>query len=131
MQVGNFLGVVAPKEYDAIQAAAQLKVKWSDPPTIARQSATSGRHARRDATRAGKDRGARIDDAEHRATSSVDAAMTSAAKTYSGTFKYHYQMHAPIGPNVAVADVTAEQRDRSSRTSRTATATRARRSPQR
>ena len=28
----NFLGVVAPHEYDAIQAAAQLKVKWADPP---------------------------------------------------------------------------------------------------
>src|SRR5262249_19434270 len=26
--VGNFVGVVAPKEYDAIQAASQLKVKW-------------------------------------------------------------------------------------------------------
>ena len=37
---------------------------------------------------------------------SVDAAMASAAKTYGGTFKYHYQMHAPIGPNVSVADVT-------------------------
>ena len=33
-------------------------------------------------------------------------AMASAAKTYSGTFKYHYQMHAPIGPNAALADVT-------------------------
>ena len=29
---GNFLGVVAPKEYDAIQAAAQLKVKWAETP---------------------------------------------------------------------------------------------------
>ena len=28
----DFLGVVAPNEYDAIQAAAQLKVKWADPP---------------------------------------------------------------------------------------------------
>ena len=28
----NFLGVVAPTEYEAIQAAAQLKVKWADPP---------------------------------------------------------------------------------------------------
>ena len=36
----------------------------------------------------------------------VDSAMKTAAKTYSGTFMYHYQMHAPIGPNVAVADVT-------------------------
>jgi len=32
--------------------------------------------------------------------------MASAAKTFAGTFKYHYQMHAPIGPNVSVADVT-------------------------
>src|SRR5439155_20649022 len=31
---GNFLAVVAEKEYDAIQAAAQLKVKWGDMPTI-------------------------------------------------------------------------------------------------
>jgi hypothetical protein len=29
---GDFLGVVAPKEYDAIQAAAQLKVTYDDPP---------------------------------------------------------------------------------------------------
>ena len=34
--------------------------------------------------------------------------MASAAKTWGGTFKYHYQMHAPIGPNVAVADVTKD-----------------------
>ena len=30
----DFLGVVAPHEYDAIQAAAQLKVKWADPPAV-------------------------------------------------------------------------------------------------
>src|SRR5438477_5121724 len=34
VRAGNFLGVVAEKEYDAIQAAAQLKVKWADMPTI-------------------------------------------------------------------------------------------------
>ena len=31
---GDFLAVVAPQEYDAIQAAAQLKVKWAEPPPI-------------------------------------------------------------------------------------------------
>ena len=31
---GDFLGVVAPQEYDAIQAAALLKVKWADPPAV-------------------------------------------------------------------------------------------------
>ena len=30
VQKGNFVGVVAPHEWDAIQAAAQLKVKWDD-----------------------------------------------------------------------------------------------------
>ena len=32
LQKGNFVGVVAPKEYDAIQAAAQLKVTWAAMP---------------------------------------------------------------------------------------------------
>ena len=35
VQVGNFLAVVAPKEYDAIQAAAQLKVVWKNDPKLA------------------------------------------------------------------------------------------------
>src|SRR3954452_21002496 len=34
LQVGNFVGVVAPREYDAIQAAAQLKVTWAPMPPI-------------------------------------------------------------------------------------------------
>ena len=29
--VGNFVGVVAPNEWDAIQAAAELKVHWEEP----------------------------------------------------------------------------------------------------
>jgi nicotinate dehydrogenase subunit B len=100
VHVGNFLGVVAPKEYDAIQAAAQLKVTWSDPPKIS----GSGNlwQSMRDFDSAGQ-APARI----AFQSGDVDAAMKSAAKTYSGTFKYHYQMHAPIGPNVAVADVTS------------------------
>ena len=31
---GDFVGVVAPKEYDAIQAAAQLKVTWQESATL-------------------------------------------------------------------------------------------------
>jgi hypothetical protein len=31
---GDFLAVVAPEEYAAIQAASQLKVKWAEPPPI-------------------------------------------------------------------------------------------------
>ena len=31
---GNFVGVIASQEYDAIRAAAQLKVEWADPPPL-------------------------------------------------------------------------------------------------
>jgi CO/xanthine dehydrogenase Mo-binding subunit len=101
VHVGNVLGVVAPKEYDAIQAAAQLKVQWSDPPPIS----GSGNlwKSMRDLDSAGQ-APARI----AAQTGDVVAAMKSAAKTYSGTFTYHYNMHAPIGPNVVVADVTKD-----------------------
>ena len=34
IQVGDFVGVVAPKEYNAIQAAQQLKVTWADSPIL-------------------------------------------------------------------------------------------------
>jgi len=100
VQVGNLLGVVAPKEFDAIQAAAQLKVTWSTPPAIypvgnlwmgMRAFDGKGQAPARIAAQAGN----------------VDQAMASAAKTYSNTFTYHYQMHAPIGPNAALADVTS------------------------
>jgi CO/xanthine dehydrogenase Mo-binding subunit len=100
VQVGNFLGVVAPKEFDAIQAAAQLKVTWSTPPAISdvgnlwkgmRDFDTAGKAPARIAAQNGD----------------VDTAMKNAAKTYANTFKYHYNMHAPIGPNAALADVTS------------------------
>jgi len=99
VHVGNFLGVTAPKEFDAIQAAAQLKVTWSTPPAITptgnvwksmRDFDAAGKAPARIATQKGD----------------VDAGMKSAVKTYANTFSYHYNMHAPIGPNAAIADVT-------------------------
>jgi CO/xanthine dehydrogenase Mo-binding subunit len=99
VHVGNFLGVVAPKEFDAIQAAAQLKVTWSTPPAISPVgNLWSGMRAFDSAGKAP----ARIAAAK----GDVDSAMKTAAKTFAGTFTYHYQMHAPIGPNAALADVT-------------------------
>jgi nicotinate dehydrogenase subunit B len=110
VRVGNFLAVVAPKEYDAIQAAAQLKVAWSDPPKLydvgnlwkgMRAFDSAGQAPARIAANGPTTPGLK-------GASSVDAAMASAAKTFAGTFKHHYQMHGPIGPNVAVADVTQD-----------------------
>ena len=42
VQINNFLAVVAPKEYDAIQAAAQLKVVWKSDPKFG--SGSSGNY---------------------------------------------------------------------------------------
>jgi nicotinate dehydrogenase subunit B len=38
----------------------------------------------------------------------VNEALASAAHVLSGTYKYAYQIHAPIGPQCAVADVTPD-----------------------
>ena len=100
VQVNNFLGVVAPKEYDAIQAAAQLKVVWNTNPILPgtgnlwahyRQLDSAGKIAATVPTNKGN----------------VDQALASSAHTVAGSFAHHYQGHMPIGPSCCVADVTA------------------------
>jgi CO/xanthine dehydrogenase Mo-binding subunit len=98
IHVSNFLGVVAPIEYDAIQAAAQLKVTWSPMPEISGSGDLWEGMREQDA--------AGLVAAKYSvSTGNVEAALASAAHTYSATYKYHYQMHGPIGPNLAIADV--------------------------
>jgi nicotinate dehydrogenase subunit B len=100
VQINNFLSVVAPKEYDAIQAAAQLKVVWKDDPKF---SAASGNYWSwlRQAGDTNTTNPARWT----ADTGGVPAAMASAVKTVSATYKYHYNQYVPIGPHCAVADV--------------------------
>ena len=99
VRVNNFIGVVAPKEFDAIQAAAQLKVVWNTNPILP-GTGNLWKHYR-DVDSAGK-----IAATLNAATKgNVDAALASAAHTVSGTFMHHYQGHMPIGPSCAVADV--------------------------
>ncbi|HEY3921693.1 MAG TPA: molybdopterin cofactor-binding domain-containing protein [Gaiellaceae bacterium] len=101
VQVNNWLGVVAPKEYDAIQAAAQLKVVWkSDPKFNAGGSAdywswlrTAGDTNTINPPRIATD------------TGGVPTALTSSAHTVSATYKYQYNNFVPIGPHCAVADI--------------------------
>jgi CO/xanthine dehydrogenase Mo-binding subunit len=97
---GDFVGVVGPNEYEVIQAAAQLKVKWSESPIL------PGHGNLFDSFRAADSAGkmpARI-------TSNVgnfDNALKSAAKTVSASFKYPYNGHTPLGPACAVGDYRA------------------------
>jgi nicotinate dehydrogenase subunit B len=95
----DFLGVVAPKEYDAIQAAAQLKVKYATPPTISSSGNLWEQMRAFDSAGQAPAR-AQV------ATGNVDRALASAARTVSASYMYHYQGHVPIGPACAVADVT-------------------------
>ena len=96
---GNFVGVVADREYTAIQAASQLKVKWADMPKIA--AVGNVFKQMRDHDSAGK-APARIAATAGNFDSAYAAAPTKIAQSYT----YHYQGSMPIGPCCAVADVT-------------------------
>jgi nicotinate dehydrogenase subunit B len=99
VQIGNWIAVVAPKEYDAIQAASQLKVTWKSDPKLSgsgnywgwlRQAGdTNTQNPARYTTLQGN----------------VDKVMPGAATKVSATYKYHYNGFMPIGPHAAVADV--------------------------
>jgi CO/xanthine dehydrogenase Mo-binding subunit len=101
LRFGNFLGVVADQEYNAIQAAAQLKVKWADLPTL---PTTANQYSNmRKLDSAGQVRASLLS-----GTGNFDAAFAAAAKTVSQTYQYAYNGHVPIGPSCAVADVAPD-----------------------
>jgi CO/xanthine dehydrogenase Mo-binding subunit len=93
----NFIGVVATKPWQAMQAVRQLKVNWS---------AGTGlpRHDEFDAyMRKAPSRDALVVD-----TKDVDQAATRAAAVVKATYAHPYQMHASMGTSCAVADVRAD-----------------------
>jgi CO/xanthine dehydrogenase Mo-binding subunit len=98
VRVGDFLAVTAPKEFDAIQAASQLKVVWKSDPIL------PGSGNFWSAVRKGGD-GPLGFPRYTTSVGNVSAALSSAAKTVSATYNYQYNGHMPIGPTCAVADV--------------------------
>ncbi len=102
VQIKNFLAVVAPKEYDAIQAAAQLKVTWAETPIMGEGGGANIWSNYRKWDSQG------LTPARITAnTGNVDKAFASAAKVVSGSFAYPHNGHNPIGPACALADVRA------------------------
>jgi nicotinate dehydrogenase subunit B len=103
----NFVGVVAPHEYDAIQAAAQLKVTWADRPPLPGNGNLFA-HMRNQKTQPGSLSGDAhgIADLDIVNTGGIDAALASAAHAVSATYKWPFHGHMPIGPESVVADVT-------------------------
>jgi nicotinate dehydrogenase subunit B len=104
----NFLGVVAPHEYDAVQAAALLKVKWADPPAVLPGNGNE-HQALRALDSAGKTVTSRNDlGGILPTTGNVEAALASAAHSVAESYAWPTNVHTPMGPQCAVADVTPQ-----------------------
>ena len=99
VRYGDFVGVVADKEYAAIQAASQLKVTWAEMPALPgvgnlfkqmREHDSAGKAPARIAANVGN----------------FESAFASAPIKASQSYRYDYNGSMPIGPCCAVADVT-------------------------
>lgn len=94
VQIGDFVGVVAEREENAVKAAAQLKVTWKPTPTLPNlKDIETALRANPSTPRTLLDKG------------DVDAAIADAAKPMQRTYIWPYQMHGSIGPSCSVADV--------------------------
>jgi len=94
----DFLAVVTEQEWQAVRAARELKVNWSQPaarfpnsyeelyPAMAKMPIES---SKKDAANTGD----------------VDAALAAAAQTFEAVYEYPFQSHASMGPACAIADV--------------------------
>jgi CO/xanthine dehydrogenase Mo-binding subunit len=95
---GDFLGVVAPREWDAIKAARTLKVSWSQGPDPFPDQAQIYDHIRK----------APVTKSDKMEEGAVDAAFANAAKVVQADYEWPFQSHASMGPACALADVRAD-----------------------
>jgi nicotinate dehydrogenase subunit B len=94
---GDFVGVVAEDEWDAVRAARQLKVTWDSTPSLPGSDKLYAQmRAAKTTDRVVVERG------------DVAASIAAAAHTVSQTYRCPYQAHVPFGPNCALAQVTAD-----------------------
>src|SRR5438552_1363986 len=92
---GDFLGVVAEREEQAIEGARLSKVEWTGGRTLAdyndlHRSVRGSKPVKTDVVLN---------------SGNVDSALAGAAKVLEATYTYPVQLHAMLGPSCAVADV--------------------------
>jgi nicotinate dehydrogenase subunit B len=92
---GNFLGVVASNEWDAIRGAAAIKATWSKSETLPDQ-AKLWDHVR--ATKVVKD------EVTSNTGNTAEAMGKDGAKVIKATYDFAIQTHGSIGPSCAVAE---------------------------
>jgi CO/xanthine dehydrogenase Mo-binding subunit len=97
----NLVGVVAPTEWEAIQAADELasSTKWTEWKGLPGNSKLY-RHLREEADWTS----APVEKSKD-SKGDVGPALASAHKKLSATYQLSYMKHAPIGPTMALADV--------------------------
>jgi len=93
---GDFVGVVAEREWDAVRAADKLKLTWNVPPRLPAEGKLF------EAMRTSHSTDSVIVEA-----GDVPAALAKAAHVSSATYYGPYQSHAPFAPACALADVGA------------------------
>jgi len=92
----GFLGVVADKEWDAIQAAQKLKVEWSQVDAPFPEQASLYDHIRKASVRK------RSVDKEN---GNDDDAFKNAAKVIEAEYEWPFQSHASMGPACALVEI--------------------------
>ena len=92
----GFLGVVADREWDAIQAAQQLKVEWSDTPPPFPDQAALYDHIRKASVRKRQ---------IEKENGNIDEAFKSAAKVIEAEYEWPFQSHASMGPACALVEI--------------------------
>jgi nicotinate dehydrogenase subunit B len=91
----NFVGVVAEKPWQAIQAAAKLKVEWTAGTALPKQAGFHDFMRNQKQTR----------DTLQVNAKDVDGKLSIASKVVKATYRYPYQMHGSFASSCAVADV--------------------------
>jgi CO/xanthine dehydrogenase Mo-binding subunit len=94
VRLGNFVGVVAEREEQAIKATTQLKVTWDEPAALPPQASLfhwMRGHANED--RLVTEQG------------DVESGLRQAAKRVQAAYRQPFQAHASLGPSCAVAEL--------------------------
>jgi nicotinate dehydrogenase subunit B len=94
---GNFVGVVADREEQAIRAARALKVQWVQGVELPKMEDMPA-----------FTRGTPSRDSVLVANGGVEAALAAAPKTHKAQYYVPHQMHGSIGASCAIASVTAD-----------------------
>src|SRR4029077_4080729 len=93
----GFLGVVANKEWDAIQAAEKLKIEWSKVEMPFPDQNALYDHIRKAPVRKSA--------VEGKTAGNVDEAFKTAARVIEAEYEWPFQSHAAMGPACAVVEI--------------------------